>query len=582
MKQLSVIFAQYDSEGVDVDEFDQCLSVLDDRGHDGKESIVERIIAVGFQHFYVEPSEESCRQPLHDDDSIVAFDGRIDNRRSLARKFGYIDEDLAAVEIFKRLFGSLREQAFQEIVGPFFALAYEKRTGRLVCGRDTIGLRHIFYHHADGRLLIASSPDAILEAIETTPDKDAIAGYLSQNGKYAGYTFHTEIKALDRGSFLRFDGKTAEEYSYHQFTSQREYSRARPDRFREALQSAIFSRIPQHSPLGVALSGGRDSNTVAAVVVNDCGVTPRTYTHVSENEFESERIATEMQNIEIMAETYPFDSHRIPIDDYEFDYEHCLDSYSFGLPVLDPYLAMQIQLYKQAAKKNTVVLDGFGGNCFDGTGFFYYDLLRTGKLGQLVSRAYRDTGTTLANLFSAVLPPIASFTSSPAHEPSWLQFDPSSSDITMDVEPLEQQLMLRFLFKRTKNLMRFQAQQAARKNGIDLRFPLMDERLHREVLKMPPGSLRNGGRSKGLFLDAVDGLLPSKIEAFKAGMAFDPFLEEGLENYGHHAIERDLRSLRTDRLGIVNEEMVRSKITNSSILPIQLWKLFTIERWLIK
>ncbi len=577
-----MIFALYDNAGVDIDVFDRCLSVLDDRGHDGKESIVDRPIAVGYQHFYTDTREECCRQPISDTDTIIAFDGRIDNRRTLTRKFSYINDDLAAVEIFKCLFDSVGEQAFQEIVGPFFALAYEKDTETLVCGRDTIGLRHIFYCYTGERFLIASSPDAILRAIESTPDRDAIAGYLSENGKYAGYTFHTEIEALDRGSFLRYDGDTAEEISYHQFRSQREYSHARPDRFREALESAVCSRISQYSRPGVALSGGRDSNTVAAVVVNDCGATPRTYSHVSKNEFECERIETEMQNIGIMDELYSFDSHRIWIDDYDFDYERCLDSYSFGLPVLDPYLAMQIQLYERAAENGKVVLDGFGGNCFDGTGLFYYDLLRTGQLGQLVDRAYRDDGTTLANLFSAVLPSITSFTPSPAHEPSWLQFDPPSSDVTMDVKYLEQQLMLRFLFKRTKNLMRFQAQQAARKNGIDLRFPLMDERLHREVLKMPPGSLRKRGQSKGLFLEAVDGLLPPEIESFEIGMGFDPFLEEGLENYGYPSIEKDLQSLHTDRLGVVDGNVVRSKVLNLSTSPSQLWKLFTIERWLTK
>lgn len=582
-----MIFALHD--GVTVDEFETCFSVLDDRGPDGKNSIVDRTIAVGYQQFHPDSAAAVCPQPIDDGDYIVAFDGRIDNTSTLARTYSRVEPDSADAEIFSVLFRSREERAFQDIIGPFFALVYQKSTGELVCGRDTIGLRHIFYHHSNDRLLVASSPDAILETVATTPDTISIAGYLSQNGKYEGYSFFEEINTLDRGSYLRYNGEVAQEHSYHMFTSHTDYTQPRPGPFRDTLRKAVWARTPREGRPAVALSGGRDSNTIAALLVTDCDVAPKTYSHVSENGFESERIATEMENIERMADTYPFDSHQITIDEYDFAYDSCLDAYSFGLPLLDPYLSMQIQLYQQAADSGSILLDGFGGNCFDGTGFYYYDLLRRGQLRRLVTRSYRDAGATVANLLSSMMPVVASITSklTASHDPAWVQFDPPSSDVEMDVESLEHRLMLRFLFKRSKNLMRFQARHAARKHGIDLRFPLMDERLHHEVLKMPPGSLRSGGRIKGLFLDAVGGLLPSKIEEFEVGMSFDPFLEQGLDNYGRPSIERELTRLHTSRLGVVDEATVRPEITASlsesdrdGIKPIYLWKLLTVERWL--
>lgn len=584
-----MIFALHDGDGVTIDEFETCFSVLDDRGSDGKASIVDRTIAVGCQHFRPDSEKAVCPQPLDDGDYIVAFDGRIDNRSALAQQFSRIEPDSADVKIFKALFQSRQERAFQDIIGPFFALVYQKSTGELVCGRDTIGLRHIFYHHSNDRLLVASSPDAILETVATTPDTAAIAGYLSQNSKYKGYTFFEEIDTLDRGSFLRYNGEVAEEHSYHVFTSPSDYTQPCPDTFRETLRKAVCARTPGADRPAVALSGGRDSNTIAALLVTDCDVAPRTYSHVSENGVESERIATEMENIERMADTYPFDSHQITIDEYDFEYDSCLDAYSFGLPLLDPYLSMQIQLYQQASDSGSILLDGFGGNCFDGTGFYYHDLLRNGQLRRLLTRSYRDDGATVANLLSSVLPVVARVTSTvtASYDPAWVQFDPPSSDVAMDVHSLEKRLMLRFLLKRSKNLMRFQARHAARKHGVDLRFPLMDERLHHEVLKMPPGSLRSGGRIKGLFLDAVDGLLPAEIEEFEVGMSFDPFLEQGLDNYGRTSIANGLDSLRTSQLGVVDEDAVRPEITaylsesdRDGLKPIYLWKLLTVERWL--
>lgn len=232
---------------------------------------------------------------------------------------------------------------------------------------------------------------------------------------------------------------------------------------------------------------------------------------------------------------------------------------------------------------------GLGGNCFDGTGFHYYDLLRGGHLRQLGKRAYRDDGSTVANLTSAVLPLVANAASQlkAPHEPEGFTGEPDRGEIEIGVDSLEKRLMLRFLLKDSKNLMRFQARHAARKHGIDLRFPLMDERLHRDVLKMPPGSLRTGGRVKGLFLEAVDGLLPPEIEHFEVGMPFDPFLHQGLYNLGQETIDESLSPLQTSRLGIVTGETIQQAVTADAngtgygdIKPIHLWKVFTIENWL--
>jgi asparagine synthetase B (glutamine-hydrolysing) len=355
------------------------------------------------------------------------------------------------------------------------------------------------------------------------------------------------------------------------------------------LDTAISARIEEKTQPAISLSGGRDSNTIASIVVDSLDIAPTTYSHVSTNDFGNERIRTEMENIDHMQEVFDLDSTRIGIDNYEFKYDVCSSDYSFGLPVLDPYLHMQVQLYQEVSQRGEILLDGFGGNCFDGAGLHYYDLLTTGKIYQLIRRAYRDGGSMAANLISSILPLLTTLPlmNSTKQEPAWLTVEPASFDIDMSVTSLEQRFMLRFLLKHTKSVMRFQARQAALKHGVDLRFPLMDERLHREVLKMPPGSLRAGGRLKGLFLDAVNNVLPPKIERFDVGMPFDPFLKQGLANYGAENIELTLQTLHTSDLSIVDEEIVRPAISNytngaetEGIKPIHLWKLLTIEKWL--
>lgn len=586
---MSALFVHYDSTSIDCDEFDRCFTVLDDRGPDGRDRFIGDHIAIGCQHFISPPPSGTPRQLLRDGPYVFAFDGRVDNRHELIRDQTDLDEGMSDLELFATLFTTSIEDSFPKIVGPFFAVAYNTETGRLVCGRDTMGLRHIFYLATDHHVLVSSSPDAILAhpAVQRTPDRMAVAGYLSRKGHYAERSFYRNIDIVGRGSYLVVQNGAVEEQRYHTFTSQESYSRPRPDAFRQALDRAIAARTRGEARPAIALSGGRDSNTIAAILANHDGVTLTTYSHVSQ--CENERVRTEMRNIERAREVFDLDSTTIPIDDYDFEYDRCKRDYSFGLPILDPYLYMQVQLYREASTDETVVLDGFGGNSFDGLGFHYYDFLQRGDLRQLLHRAYRDTGSLPANLASSILPVVAtvSLRLRSTRDPAWLTCEPASSDIEMAVRSVEKRSMLRFLFRNAKSLMRFQARHAALKHGVDLRFPLMDERLHREVLNMPPGSLRAGGRLKGLFLDAVDGLLPPEIEAFEVGMPFNPFLNQGLENYGRTNLEEALRTLHTSTLGIVDEAVVRKEISNymtdteqGGIKPIDLWRLLTIEQWL--
>lgn len=559
---MSAIFVHYDSTGIDSDAFDHCFTVLDDRGPDGRDCVVRDHIAIGCQHFFSTPQSGKHSQPVHDGSYVFAFDGRIDNRNELIQDHADLEEEMSDLEMFTTLFNTYAEDSFTKLVGPFFAVAYNTETGRLICGRDTLGLRHIFYLRTEQTVLVASSPDAIRSHpnIQNPPDRMAIAGFLSRKSNYAERSFHRNIDIVSRGSYLVVQNGSVEERRYHTFTSRDVYSRPRPDAFRQALNRAIQARIRGETQPAIALSGGRDSNTIAAILADHCGVTPTAYSHVSHNGFDNERIRIEMQNIERATEMFDLNSTTIPIDDYDFEHDRCMSDYSFGLPVLDSYLYMQVLLYQEASTNGHVLLDGFGGNSFDGSGFHYYDFLRRGNLSQLVHRANRDTGSLPVNIASSIFPIVASVSSRlrSSRDPAWLTCEPTSSDIAMDIRSLEKRLMLRFLLRNGKSLMRFQARNAALKHGVDLRFPMMDERLHHEVLKMPPGSLRSGGRLKGLFLDAVDGLLPPKIEDFEVGMPFDPFLKQGLTNYGRANIEDALRTLHTSTLGIVDERGVRN------------------------
>lgn len=409
---MTALFIHYDDTRVDQEAFTTSFTTLDDRGPDGRDCVVDHNIAIGCQHFVTDPTTDECTQPITDGTYVFAFDGRVDNSAQLQRDYSAIDNDMTDVEIFTTLFKHYTVDAFEKIVGPFFAVAYNTATHRLICGRDTMGLRHIFYCTTNHGVLVASSPDAICAHphVHTTPDSMAIASYLSRNSQYAELSFYENIQIVDRGSYLVCKRGAVDERRYHTFASQRAYSRPRPDAFRQVLNHAVQARTMGTTSPAISLSGGRDSNTIAAILVNQFDITPHAYSHVSRNPAGDERIQTEMENMDIARDAFDLTTTEIPIDAYDFNYDRCLSDYSFGLPILDPYLHMQVQLYREVSTDRTILLDGFGGNCFDGAGFHYYDLLTQSDISHLLTRSYGDTGATSANLISAVLPLVARLT----------------------------------------------------------------------------------------------------------------------------------------------------------------------------
>jgi asparagine synthase (glutamine-hydrolysing) len=219
---MSAIFVQYDSTGIDIDEFTDSFHVLNDRGPDGRDCFIDHQIAIGCQHFAAISPSQTLTQPVIDNHHAFSFDGRVDNRQALVRNYVGIESDMDDMEIFISLFKKHDVDAFNTIVGPFFAVVYNVDTQRLLCGRDTMGLRHVFYATGPEALRVASSPDAILANPHSQypPDNTAIAGYLSQHSIYAEPSFYDGIKTLGRGSYLVCTTDSLDERRYHTFTSQ--------------------------------------------------------------------------------------------------------------------------------------------------------------------------------------------------------------------------------------------------------------------------------------------------------------------------------------------------------------------------
>ena len=164
----------------------------------------------------------------------------------------------------------------ERLDGMFAAAVWDARMGRLVLARDRAGEKPLFWTTAtDGasRFGFASEPGplASLPWVIRDPDPSALVRYLAHGFFADGDSAFAAIRQLPPAHVLTLrDGQVAVERYWRPWDGIGHGTPPRTDAelataTREALESAVLSRIPDDVPFGVFLSGGVDSGLVAAL-----------------------------------------------------------------------------------------------------------------------------------------------------------------------------------------------------------------------------------------------------------------------------------------------------------------------------
>lgn len=230
----------------------------------------------------------SGRQPMKSRSQryILAYNGEVYNFQLLRRELeprGYhfrggsdTEVILAAIEEWGV------EKAVKKFVGMFAFALWDRKTRQLHLVRDRLGIKPLYYGWRGQTFMFASE----LRAIETYPefdngiDRRALALYLRFSYVPAPWSILSGIKKVMPGSILTTDGRGRNETSttYWSLREVAEKGLQTPfrgsekdatDRLEKLLREATRQRMIADVPLGVFLSGGIDSSTIAALMQSE-------------------------------------------------------------------------------------------------------------------------------------------------------------------------------------------------------------------------------------------------------------------------------------------------------------------------
>jgi asparagine synthase (glutamine-hydrolysing) len=261
------------------------LASIIHRGPDEDGMLVSECAAVGVRRLSI-IDLPGGRQPIWNEDGTLAvvFNGEIYNFRQLRRELealGHRFRTRADTEVVIHGYEAWGSECVQRLEGMFAFAVVELpggpggRAKRIFLARDRMGIKPLYYGLRAGKFYFASEVQALVASgcIPPQISAEAVESYLLFGSVSEPATIIEGIVSLSPGHDLAIDAqdpaRTVEPKCYWEITNRAPRSGggggAPTERVRALLEHAVDSHVGADVPVGVFLSSGIDSTTVAAL-----------------------------------------------------------------------------------------------------------------------------------------------------------------------------------------------------------------------------------------------------------------------------------------------------------------------------
>lgn len=270
-------------------------------------------------------------------------------------------------EVVLELWARRGAASLDELNGMFGFAVHDRVDESVTLVRDPIGIKPLFYWHgADGTLVFSSELASLVEhpAVPRRLDRSSLATLLVDRAVPDPFTMFEGVRQLPPGHLLRWRDGAIEVERYWELRIAPEPMEEREaiEELRERLEASVRSQLVADVPVGVFLSGGVDSSTVAALSarVTD-GPIHSFNVGFSSPEFDESEIAREV------ARHIGSVHHELRVEDASFDpalLDRIVDH--VGQPLGDLSCIPTWMVSRFAREEVTVILSGDGGDEFFG------------------------------------------------------------------------------------------------------------------------------------------------------------------------------------------------------------------------
>lgn len=269
---------------IDREEIRRIRDNMHRRGPDGKGEWFsgDGRVGLGHRRLSIIDLSDKAAQPMQSQDGnrVITFNGEIYNYKALRdqlEKKGYSFCSFSDTEVLLHLYAEMGHAMVHKLRGMFSFALWDQRKRGLFLARDHFGIKPLYYSDDGSTFRLASQVKALLAGggVDTEPDPAGHVGFFLWGHVPETYTLYKRIRMLPPGcSFFvdRHGFRKLETFCSIPdiiAESEQEAFRIGHNKMLEKLRSALLDSVKHHLvadvPVGVFLSCGLDSTTLAAL-----------------------------------------------------------------------------------------------------------------------------------------------------------------------------------------------------------------------------------------------------------------------------------------------------------------------------
>jgi asparagine synthase (glutamine-hydrolysing) len=577
-------------------------------------------LALGHTRLSIIDLTPGGHQPMVSGDGryTIVFNGEIYNYRELRqelRGMGHRFHTKSDTEVLLACWAQWGADCLSRLVGMFAFVLFNHEAQTLTLARDAFGIKPLYYSVSGNLVVFASELQAllVLRAKPNSLNVQRAYDYLVSGIPDLGFeTFVKDVHQLPPAHLIRIDLRSGGQFTTARWwnppiaqTSTLSFAAA-AEAVRELFLDSMRMHLRSDVPLGLALSGGLDSSSIACVMRHlEPDLDIHTFSFIGEHGSVCEEPWIDIINNKIMAI-----SHKVLIDEADFDHDLSDLIHTQGEPFGGTAMFAQYCIFKEARKNGiTVLLEGQGGDellagydGYPGQMMLSYmernELCQMIKFGRqwkrwadrsshspwraLIGQLLPDNVYSLANTFLG-RSPIPAWMQSSAFRQQGVDFHPirpvktSVAKGRRVMETLLQSLTISGL----PHLMRYSDRNAMR-FSIENRVPFLTLPLAELILTLPEHYLINkNGETKSIFRAAMRGLVPDAILDRRSKVGFDTPMRRWMSR----SVLAELQNGRTinNQDNLICWQQVNSDsekaFASQGPLNWQFWRIYNLMAW---
>ena len=609
------------------------IAPLNHRGPDGEGTLLlknsEAVIGFGHKRLSIIDLSNNGKQPMSLDHLYITFNGEIYNYREIKIELLELGHQFCGESDTEMILHAYKQwgiNAVDKFIGMFAIVLYDDLNKEILILRDRAGVKPLFYYQKNDLFLFSSELKSFQEHpnFEKNLNLDAVAAFMQYGNVPTPHCIFKNCKKVNPGHFIKIDLKSKNKQEiqywnvydyYNKPKSKISYQEAKKET-KKILLSACKYRMVADVPVGVFLSGGYDSTTVAALLQSESTIKLKTFT-------------IGVPDIGLNEAPYAKDiAHHLGTDHTEV---HCTEEealemikdlpFYYDEPFADSSAIPTTLVSKMARKDVTVALSADGGDEIF-AGYNRYDFMfRYGKKLNKIPSFFRNSLVGIMNNVSSESLPILKNKYNFHNRYEKLKTvlkDPSKKEIMLSLSQqftnkqmskimknnfseLETMYQSNELLKDSNSSLSYmmavdfqtyllddilqKVDRATMTHSLEGREPFLDHRILEFAAQLPDNFKYDNGIKKRILKDITHQYIPQKLlDRPKMGFAIPiaSWLNNQLKDYVEEYINKD----RIVKQGIFNwsyiSQLKTSFYSGRKEYDTKLWYFLTFQMWYSK